>query len=85
MKILIQNGRVVDPASGPRRAGRRAIAGPHRRHRRGAADFDPNRVIDATAWSWRPAWSTWPRACASPATSTKACWKASWRRPPPAA
>jgi dihydroorotase len=49
MKILIQNGRVIDPASGPRPDLRRGHGrGPHRGHRPGAADFAPNRTIDAT-------------------------------------
>ena len=35
--------------------------------------------------SSRQAWWTWRRACASPATSTSACSKASWPQPLPAA
>ncbi len=37
------------------------------------------------AASSRPAWSTWRRACASPATSTRACSRARWPRRWPAA
>ena len=72
MKILIQGGRVIDPASRfdaiadvAVAAGRILSIGP------APADFTPRAL-----WTSRC-------ACASRATSTKACWRASWRRPWP--
>jgi hypothetical protein len=54
MKILIKNGRVIDPASGRDEVADVAIAGrPHRRHRAGQlADFTPNAPSTPAAASW---------------------------------
>ena len=80
MKILIQNGRVLDPASGLDRtcdvalaAGRIVGLG------RTPADFAPARRIDAAGCC--RVWGISLPACASRDTSTKACWSPKWRRP----
>ena len=67
MKILIRNGRVIDPATQLRRDLRRRAGGrPRDRPRRRIAEgFSPNRVIDAGGCIVAPAWSTWRRGCAS--------------------
>ena len=83
MKILDHaTAALIDPASGRdehRRSGHRR--GPHRRHRRCQRRL-PRRPHDRrhAAWSSRRAWSTWPRGCASRATSTRACSRANCGR-----
>jgi dihydroorotase len=86
MKILIRHGRVVDPASGRDELADVAIAadrivgiggGPMRL--RGRAH------IDATGCIVAPGLVDLARGCASRATSTRACSRASWPPPRPAA
>ena len=78
-KLLITNGRVIDPASGRDETCRRRDRGrPHRRDRtRAVRTSTPNARIDAVGLHRRcRAWSTWRCDCASRATSTRACCEA---------
>jgi hypothetical protein len=84
MNILIQNGRVIDPANGVDQTADVAIAaGRIVAVGQVPADFTPNRTIDAQGPSWPLAWWTWQRACASLGRNMRACWKAKWPLPWP--
>ena len=89
MKILIRGGRVVDPASGLRcksadvamASGRIVAIG-----RSCLPTSTPSASSTASGCVVAPGLVDLAvRACANPATSTRACWKANWPRPPPAA
>ena len=82
MKILIQNGRVIDPASGLDQicdvavaAGRIVGLG------RAPADFAPTRTIDASGCIVLPGLVDLAARLREPAMNTKACSNPRW--PPP--
>jgi len=79
MKILIQNGRVIDPASGlDQRADVAIAAGRIVAIGLVPADFSANRVINAQGASWRRAWWTCAPVWVSPDRSMPACSRAKW-------
>jgi len=85
MNILIQGGRVLDPASGLDAVADVAIHDGVVQHI-GAlpSDFVPDTTLAAQAvWCCR-AWLICRCACANPGMNTKACCAASWLPPWPA-
>jgi hypothetical protein len=82
MKILIQNGRVIDPASGrDERADVAIAAGRIVTIGQVSPDFKPSRTIDASGLVVAPGLVDWPFGCASRAMNTKACSSRRWQRP----
>ncbi len=86
MKILIKNGRVIDPGSGFDEVCDVAIAaGRIVSLKNTPADFAPNKTMDATGCVVAPGLIDLSAGCASLGMNTKACLKANWRPPWPAA
>ena len=79
MKILIRNGRVMDPARGLDQQADVAIdGGKVLAIGKAPEDLPQNARSMPPAAGCCRAWSIWPCACASPATSTKACCSPRW-------
>ena len=86
MKILIQHGRVIDPATGRDETADVAIAaGRILSIGQSPADFTPSRTIDAQGCWVLPGLVDLTARLREPATSTPACSKARWPRRWPAA
>jgi dihydroorotase len=86
MKLLIQNGRVIDPASGFDQTADVAIAaGRIVTIGQLPADFKANRVIDAQGCIVAPGLVDLAARLREPGKSTRACWRAKWPLPWPVA
>lgn len=86
MKILIQNGRVIDPASGLDQTGDIALAaGRVIAVQRVPRDFTPNRVIDATGCIVLPGLVDLAARLREPGHEHEGMLESKWRRPWPAA